>query len=215
MRHGRTGYAHGNARFDSCETAPDDLVPSGVDDVLASARELRALGIAVTRIRSSPMARCLHTARLMRSQLPGNLVVSVEDALREVDCYDRAAFVRAAGQVRGNGSQTTPVLHDEELTEIFFTDELHRKTEVLDEEARAFVKSLESCQTLSQRMLGLLDSGALGDCELLVTHDGLASQLLRGSSNDMTVRRGKFIVVRHHGTSWRVVGTNDDRIKLK
>ncbi len=136
MRHGRTNYLHGNKKFTSSENSPDDLIIDSLDTVKETGRAISLTG-PIRRILSSPTARCLHTARVMREAAGLNaLPIEIEEELREIDNYNRIKFLRAVNEIHGDHKK----LSDLELSEIFVKDDLHKKFDgTLSKETREFL----------------------------------------------------------------------------
>ncbi len=207
VRHGRTGYVQGNRKFASVAEAPDDLLEVGLPTVAAS-----AVGVArfrPRRILSSPTARTIHTSRVLKEAGHLEADIGLEEELREIDNYNRARFLKAVEDMRGRSLKD---MTDAELSHIFVSDELHKRVAQLTPENAAFVNSVESSKAAKERAFRVLQKSRDGD--VLVTHDGIACQFVRSFTPQITLTRGKYIVLQERDGVWSIIETNDEAIHL-
>jgi broad specificity phosphatase PhoE len=208
VRHGRTGYTQGNRKFASVAEAPDDLLEVGLPTLVETGQAIAKY--KPRRIRSSSTARTLHTSRVVREAAKlGDMPIQLDDGLREIDNYNRGRFLAAVENLRG---RPLTDMSDAELSQIFVSDELHDRVKELSTEHAAFVNAVETSAAAKVRAFRALQHSEDGD--VLVTHDGIACQLVRSFTDRITLMRGKYIVLQERGGRWSIVETNDDNINL-
>ncbi len=208
VRHGRTGYTHGNRKFASVAEAPDDLLEVGLPTLVETGQAIARF--KPRRILSSPTARTLHTSRVVREAAGLRAMpIELDDELSEIDNYNRGHFLAAVENLRGRPLKD---ISNADLSQIFVTDELHDRVRELSPEHAAFVNSVETSAAAKVRAYRALQRSRDGD--VLVTHDGIVCQFVRSLTDRITLGRGKYIVLQERGDRWSIVETNDDNINL-
>jgi broad specificity phosphatase PhoE len=222
VRHGATHYAQGNRVFGMNDWDVSDLTDGGMKMVQQTAADISdmfaSLGVRVVHLQSSPMARTLHTARLLSEGIEQprvgsaiRLDRSIDSDLREIDHYDHDSFQKAAYEVFQRN------LTELERQDVFFSDELRNHLDKLSTESREFVERYESGSAAKARMWGILDrleQNPLPQDEvwLLVSHDGLIGHLVKHHFGTRTsLQRGCFVALELGSRKW--VGTNDPALK--
>lgn len=216
VRHGVTKYLLGNSFQTSL--AVEDLTDDGVSGVKQSAREISSLirqGSLQppTRVFSSPTGRCIHTSRLLLEEM-GRPASEIEltHELREIDGYERRGFMRAMREAFGGNEP----FDDDQIAHVFVYDKLF-DAEIfarLSPESQAYIRQQETSEAAKNRAFRVME-GLTGG-EMLVTHDGIACQLVRSATNSIGLTRGKFVVfVQEPDGKWVVERTNDEKIVLK
>jgi broad specificity phosphatase PhoE len=220
VRHGQTDYLMGNKEFS--DWTIEDLSRAGearVSETGALISELLANGYPI-RVVSSPMARALHTARLIVDQLLlhrnansgstqdtiGAIDKRIDRQLRELDNFNILSFRKACNEAFGH------TMTEDETQTVLFNDDLLQHVTKLTGDSISFLDSVERASAARKRIFDMLETAHSDPTPqhwILVTHDGLAGHVVREYLAPHTsLRRGSCIVI-DRGGSRKLIRTND------